>query len=593
MSSAGALERVAGLVPGVGVAAHYDGRWLWADVRAALVLTAVLIPVGMGYAQASGLPAHTGLYATIVPMLAYAVFGPSRILVLAPDSALAPILLVSITPLASGDPVLAIALAGLLSVMVGTLLVVGGVLRLGFVTDLLSVPIRTGFLNALGLLVLASQLPGLVGLEVEATGPVGQVTGAVAGIAHGEVSAPAAALGVGTLSVILVFRLLPVPTVTGPIVAVVAAVGVTVLAGLQDHVPVVGEIPRGLPGPALGGLGWADVGALAGPALGVALIAFADTIALSRAYSTRLHENVGGNREMTGLGLANIAGGLFGGFAVSASGSRTPVAEQAGARTQLAHVLSAVLIAAFMLLAPQATEFLPEAVLAAVVMVAALSLLDAGRYLRLWRMDRVDAALSTAALLGVFLVGVLEGLGVAIALSFVAFVVRAWRPYRTELGLVPGRRGYHDRRRHAEARRVPGVLILRFDAPLFFVNAGLFNQWIRRSVGVAMRQLSAEGGRRPTTLVLAAEPITDVDTTAAEELADVDDWLAGQGIALVLAELKGPAKDALDRYGMNGRFGPERFAPTVGAAVDAVTGRLRDDIDEGPEQRTDLGGTPG
>ncbi|MCY1159449.1 MAG: hypothetical protein MOP51_2474 [Citricoccus sp.] len=593
MSSAGALERVAGLVPGVGVAARYQRRWIWADARAALVLTAVLIPVGMGYAQASGLPAYTGLYATIVPMLAYAVFGPSRILVLAPDSALAPILLVTITPLAAGNESRAVALAGLLSIMVGVLLVLGGVLRLGFVTDLLSLPIRTGFLNALALLVLASQLPGLVGLDVDAADPLGQVTGTVAGIAAGEASPVAAALGLGTLTVILGFRLLPVAKVTGTIIAVVAAVVITVLFGLQDRVPMVGEIPRGLPTPALGGLGWPDVGALAGPAVGVALIAFADSIALSRAYSARQQEDVGGNQEMAGLGLANIAGGLFGGFAVSASGSRTPVAEQAGAKTQLAHVLSALLIMAFMLLAPGATSYLPEAVLAAVVMVAALSLLDVGRYLRLWRMDRVDAALSTATLLGVFLVGVLEGLGLAIGLAFVAFVVRAWRPYRTELGLVAGLRGYHDLQRHPEATRVPGILILRFDAPLFFVNAGLFNQWVRRSVRRAVRQVRTAGGTPPTTLVLAAEPITDVDTTAAEELADLDDWLAGQGVTLLLAELKGPVKDSLERYGMAGRFGPERFPPTVGAAVDAVTGRLREDIDETPEERLDLRGEPG
>jgi MFS superfamily sulfate permease-like transporter len=433
----------------------------------------------------------------------------------------------------------------------------------------------------------------VVGVDVDASGPVDQVTGTVAGVASGAGSPAAAVLGIGSLVVIVAFRALPVAKVTGTIVTVAAAVAITALSGLQDRVPMVGEIPRGLPTPALGGLEWPDVGALTGAAFGVTLIAFADTIALSRVYAARQQENVGGNQEMVGLGIANIAGGLFGGFPVSASGSRTPVAEQAGARTQLAHVLSAVLIVAFMLLAPWAPRYLPEAVLAAVVMVAALGLLDVGGYLRLWRMDRMDAMLSTATLLGVFLVGVLEGLGVAIGLAFVAFVVRAWRPYRTELGLVSGTRGYHDLQRHPEASRVPGVLILRFDAPLFFVNAGLFNQWVRRSVGIALRQVRAEGGIQPSTLVLAAEPITDLDTTAAEELADVDDWLAGQGINLVLAELKGPVKDTLERFGMGARFGPERFAPTVGAAVDAVTGRLRGDLDEGPAERTDLGGEPG
>lgn len=576
------------LVPGLGVAAAYDRRWLWADLRAGVVLTAVLIPVGMGYAQASGLPAHTGLYATIVPLLVYAFVGPSRILVLGPDSALAPILLAAIVPLAAGDEQRAIALAGLLAVMVGVLLAFGGVLRLGYVTDLLSVPIRTGYLNALALVVMVSQLPALLGVDVDADGPLGQVAGVVAGLAGGELVPMAASLGLGSLAVILAFRCVPRrrwpgAKVTGIIVAVAAAVVVTVVWQLQDEVPVVGSMPRGLPAPALGGLTWADVGILAGPAAAVALIAFADTITISRALSARRGEAVGGNQEMAGLGIANIAGGLLGGFPVSASGSRTPVAEQAGSKTQLTGIVGAAMIVVFMLGAPGATEFLPEAVLAAVVITAALGFLDVGHYVRLWQMDRTDAVLATAAFLGVFFVGVLEGIGLAIGLAFVAFVVRAWRPYRTELGLMLGRRGYHDRRRHPDAERVPGILILRFDAPLFFVNGGLFNQWVRQAVQRAVRENRGSGREPLGTLVLASEPITDLDTTAAEELVDLDDWLASRGITLVFAELKGPVKDTLERYGLNGRFTDERFAPTVGAAVDAITGELRKDIEDTPD----------
>lgn len=573
------------LVPGIGVATAYDRRWVWDDLRAGVVLTAVLIPVGMGYAQASGLPAHTGLYATIVPLLAYALFGPSRILVLGPDSALAPILLAAIVPLAAGDERRAVALAGLLAVMVGALLVVGGVLRLGFVTDLLSVPIRTGYLNALALVVMISQLPALLGVDVAAGVPLSQITGVAAALAGGQATPLAASLGLGSLGVILAFRCVPRrrwpgAKVTGLIVAVAAAVAVTVLWQLQDEVPVVGSMPRGLPAPALGGLTWADVGLLAGPAAAVALIAFADTITISRAMSARRGEAAGGNQEMAGLGIANIAGGLLGGFPVSASGSRTPVAEQAGSKTQMTGVVGALLIVVFMLGAPGATEYLPEAVLAAVVITAALGFLDLGHYVRLWQMDRTDAVLATAAFLGVFFVGVLEGIGLAIGLAFVAFVVRAWRPYRTELGLMRGRRGYHDMRRHPDAERVPGILILRFDAPLFFVNGGLFNQWVREAVQRCVRE-NLQSGRRPLgTLVLASEPITDVDTTAAEELVDLDSWLASRGIILVFAELKGPVKDTLERYGLSGRFTEERFAPTVGAAVDAITGELRRDIED-------------
>lgn len=576
------------LVPGIGVAAAYDRRWFWADLRAGVVLTAVLIPVGMGYAQASGLPAHTGLYATIVPLLVYAVVGPSRILVLGPDSALAPILLAAIVPLAAGNEQRAVALAGLLAVMVGMLLVCGGVLRLGFVTDLLSVPIRTGYLNALALVVIVSQLPALLGVDIDADQTLGQVGGVVGAVGRGEAGPIAASLGVGSLVVMLAFRCVPRrrwqgARVTGLIVAVAAGVVVTVVWRLQDEVPVVGSMPRGLPAPAISGLTWADVGALAGPAAAVALIAFADTISISRTLSARRGEAVGGNQEMAGVGIANIAGGLLGGFPVSASGSRTPVAEQAGSKTQLTGVVGAVLIVVFMLGAPGATDYLPEAVLAAVVITAALGFLDIKRYLRLWKMDRTDAVLATAAFLGVFFVGVLEGIGLAIGLAFAAFVVRAWRPYRTELGLMRGRRGYHDRRRHPDAERVPGILILRFDAPLFFVNGGIFNQWVRRTVQRAVREDRSSGRERLRTLVLASEPITDVDTTAAEELVDLDDWLASRGITLVFAELKGPVKDTLERFELSDRFTDERFAPTVGAAVDAITGELRKDIDDTPD----------
>jgi high affinity sulfate transporter 1 len=588
MASPAARDRAKRLMPGLAVAASYDRSRLLPDLRAGLVLTAVLIPVGIGYAQASGLPAHTGLYATIVPLLAYALFGPSRILVLGPDSALAPILAVTLAALAGGDEARAVALAGLMSIMVGAMLLLGGVLRLGFVTDLLSTPIRIGFLNGLALVVVLSQLPDLLGLEVEAERPFAQVRDLLAGIGGGEMQADAALLGLGTLVVMVVARAAFGLRGSGMVGAVALAVAATVLLGLQAEVPTVGPMPQGLPAPALGGLAWSDVPALLGPAAGVALISFADTAALSHAYAAKRNEAVSGNQEMAGLGLANIASGLLGGFAVSASTSRTPVAEQAGATSQLAGVVGAVLILVFMQLIPGATAYLPEAVLAAVVIVAAAGFVDVAGYARLWRLERTDALLSTAAFLGVFLVGVLQGITLAIGLAFVAFVIRAWRPYRTELGLVRGRRGYHDRHRNPEAERIPGLLILRFDAPLFFANGGLFDQWVRRAVGTARREIAAEGGQPPTTLILAAEPVTDLDTTAAEALVDVDDWLASEGITLVLAELKGPIKDTLSRYGLDDRFPPDRFQPTVGAAVDAVTGRLRDDIDEGPDERTDV-----
>ncbi len=573
-------------VPGVAAVRTYRRSWLWSDVRAGAVLTALLVPAGMGYAQAAGLPAYTGLYATIVPMLAYAVFGPSRILVIGPDSSLAPIIAAAIIPLAAGNADRLVGLAGLLALLVGTVLVVGGLLRLGFLTDLLSKPIRLGYLNAIGLLVLVSQIPKLLDIPVVSgtlSAEVGQLVG---GITQGRVGPVAAAVGVASLAVILVLRRLWSGRIPGTLVVVVAGPALTWLADLGTRLAVVGPMPRGVPAPSLSGIAWSDIPGLAGAAFGIAFIAFADTAVLSRTLAARRGEAVNGSREMTGLGLANIATGVLGGFPVSGSASRTPVAEAAGARSQLTGIVGALLVGLFMLVAPQLTSFLPEAVLAAVVIVAAGGLIDARSAYRLWRVDRSDAVLSVLTFVGVLITGALWGIVVAIGLSMLALAVHAWRPYRAELGLIEGTRGYHDRSRHPEARRISGLLILRWDAPVFFANSGIFAGWVRRSADLAARE--APPGHPLRTVVLAAEPITDLDTTGMDSLLALDDYLTARGLRLVLAEVKGPIKDVIAKHGQTARF-TGRFAPTVGAAVDAHTGVLRSDI---VDARGDVAGLP-
>jgi high affinity sulfate transporter 1 len=555
--------------PGVQVLANYQRSWLRSDLTAGVVLTALLIPAGIGYAQAAGLPPETGLYATIVPLLAYAVVGPSRILVLGPDSSLAPIIAASIMPLSGGDPQRAVALAGLLAILMGLLLVLGGIFRLGFVTNLLSKPIRVGYLNGIALVVVASQIPKLLGFSVDSDTLIGDVRATVEAVGDGEVDGTACAVGLVSLAVIVAFRAWW-RRVPGVLVAVVGAIVAVAVMGWRDELPVVGALPQGLPAPALGGLEWRDVWSLLGPAFGIALIAFADTAVLSRVFATRHGEVVDGSREMRGVGVANLASGLLGGFAVSASSSRTPVAEQAGGRTQLVGVTGALLIVVFVLLTPGLTGYLPSSTLAAVVIVAASGLFDGRAVHRLLRVSRVEGLLSVVALLGVALVGVLEGIVIAVGLSLAAFVVQAWRPYRAELVRLPGVRGYHDVGRHPEGDRIPGVVIVRFDAPLFFANGSMFDDYVRAVV--------ADAGPDVRTVILAAEPITQIDTTAVDELVELDDYLAAAGRRLVIAEMKGPVKDRLVRYVGDGRFGPERFAPTVGAAVDAVVGRERHDI---------------
>jgi high affinity sulfate transporter 1 len=519
----------------------------------------------MGYAEAAGLPAYAGLYATIIPLLAYAVVGPSKILVLGPDSSLAPLIAAAVLPLAvADDPESALALAGILGVLVGVILLVGGFLHLGFVTELLSKPIRLGYLNAIALIVVVGQLPKLLGFSVDASGLIREIGEIGQSVIRGEIDPVAAAMGIGSLAVIIGFRIW-LPRIPGVLVAVIGAIILSAALGLTDDIGMVGALPAGLPLPTFGGVDWGDVVQLVGPAAGIALIAFADTGVLSRTFAARRGDDVNGSTEMKAVGVANIAGGLFGGFPISASGSRTPVAEQSGARTQLACIVGALAVLAFVLVAPGVTTYLPDATLGAVVIVAATALVDVDGMVRMWRMSTVEFGLAIAAFLGVALVGVLQGILVAIGLSFVAVVAQAWQPYRTELVQTADRPGFHDVERHPDGHRIPGLVLVRFDAPLFFANGEIFDEYVRSVVATAPTPVE--------WVIVAAEPITGLDTTAVDELVDLDTYLEGKGIRLAFAEMKGPIKDRLIRFGVGDRFDSSHFYPTVESAVTAFHNR--------------------
>ncbi|MEU2003321.1 SulP family inorganic anion transporter [Rhodococcus sp. NPDC019627] len=561
MSWTGSLAQL----PGIATARAYRREWLRPDITAGLVLTALLIPAGMGYAEAAGLPAYAGLYATIIPLLAYAVVGPSKILVLGPDSSLAPLIAAAVLPLAvADDPESALALAGILGVLVGVILLVGGFLHLGFVTELLSKPIRLGYLNAIALIVVVGQLPKLLGFSVDASGLIREIGEIGQSVIRGEIDPVAAAMGIGSLAVIIGFRIW-LPRIPGVLVAVIGAIILSATLGLTDDIGMVGALPAGLPLPSFGGVDWGDVGKLVGPAAGIALIAFADTGVLSRTFAARRGDDVNGSTEMKAVGVANIAGGLFGGFPISASGSRTPVAEQSGARTQLACVVGALAVLVFILVAPGITTYLPDATLGAVVIVAATALVDVKGMVRMWRMSSVEFGLAVAAFLGVALVGVLQGILVAIGLSFVAVVAQAWQPYRTELVRTSDRPGFHDIERHPDGQRIPGLVLVRFDAPLFFANGEIFDEYVRSVVATAPTPVE--------WVIVAAEPITGLDTTAVDELVDLDTYLESKGIRLAFAEMKGPIKDQLIRFGVGDRFDSTHFYPTVESAVTAFHNR--------------------
>jgi len=545
-------------VPGIQLARTYQLPWLKSDLAAGAALSAALIPAGMAYAEAAGLPAVTGLYASVVPMLFYAVFGPARVIIVGPDSSLAPMIAAALLPLAGRDPAHAVALAGVLAILIGIFLVAGRIFRLGFITGLLSKPIRVGYLNGIALAIMVSQLPRLLGITVSGDTLPAKATETVEAVLRGAANPVALLFGVATVAIIVAGRFLPWK-VPGVLLAVAASIAAAAALDLKDAMPMVGALPPGLPAPALAGITMHDVAGLIGPAAGIALIAFADTSTLSKSLAGRRGIHTSGNQEMGALGIANVASGMLGGFPVCGSSSRTPIALDAGARTPFSGIVAALLVVVFMVAAPEVTAFLPTTTLAAVVIVAAASLVDFKTMLRLVRMSRMETALLIATFLGVAFVGVLQGIVIAIGLSLIAFVRRAWDPYRTELASLEDVPGYHDLSRHPEGQRVPGLVIARFDAPLFFANGAVFAEHIRHLVANAPGPVK--------WVIVASEAITDLDTTALDDLVELDDELAGQGISLVFAELKGPVKDRLLKFGVSSRFGPDHFFPTVNNAV--------------------------
>ena len=548
-------------MPGLTALRRYETAWLPRDLMAGLVLTAMLVPVGIAYAVASGVPGIHGLYATIFPLLAYALFGPSRILVVGPDSSLAAVILAVVLPLSGGDPARAVAVAAGMAIVSGLVCVLIGVLKLGFVTELLSKPIRYGYMNGIALTVLISQVPRLLGFGIDGTGPLRDLLEIWRAVVDGRVNPATCAVGIGTLAAILLLRRWP--RVPGLLVAVATATIAVSVFGLDGSagVAVLGPLPQGLPTLSLPALTLADLGQLLVGGTAVAMVAFADTSVLSRSYAARLGTPVDANQEMVGLGAANLAAGMFQGIPISSSASRTPVAEAAGAQTQLTGVVGAVAVAALLVLAPDLLEHLPASALAAVVIVAAMGLFEVGDLRRIHRQQAWEFWLSMLCFAGVAVFGVIQGIGIALAVAIAEFLWDGWRPHSAVLGRVDGVRGYHDVARYPDARRVPGLVLFRWDAPLFFANAELFRQRLSRAIASSPTPV-----RR---VVVTAEPVTSIDITSADMLRELEASLRASGIELCFAEMKDPVKDKLRRFELFERFGDAGFQPTVGAAVDA------------------------
>ncbi|HWC70747.1 MAG TPA: sulfate permease [Actinomycetota bacterium] len=549
-------------MPGLAALRGYRREWLPKDVVAGLVLTALLVPQGMAYAELAGLPAITGLYTSILCLLGYAVFGPSRILVLGPDSSLGPMIAATIAPLmvAGGDPVRAIALSSMLALLAGAVMILAGVAKLGFVADLLSKPTQIGYMNGLALTILVGQLPKLFGYSVDADGLVDEAVAFVDGLVDGETVVAALSIGVASLLIILGLQR-RLPKVPAVLVSVVLAIAAVELFDLVDRgVSVVGPLPGGFPPLTMPDVSWSDLPLLLGGALGIVLVALADTISTASAFAARQGQHVHGNQEMIGIGVSNVAAGFFQGFPVSTSGSRTAVAEQAGAKSQVTGLVGALAILLLLLVAPDLLRNLPQPTLAAVVIAASISLADIPATIRLWKQRRTEFLLTIAAFLGVALLGVLPGILVAVALSILNVFRRAWWPYQTRLGRVEGLPGFHDVRQYPNGEQLPGLVMYRFDAPLIFANCRTFREETTELV-------NATPGLR--WIVVAAEPITDVDTTAADMLEELDVWLNARDVSLVFAEIKDGVRAKIERYELTRTIDPGHFFPTIEAAIEA------------------------
>jgi high affinity sulfate transporter 1 len=546
-------------LPGVRTFAGYDPSWLRHDVAAGLVLATMLVPVGIAYAEASGVPGIYGLYATIVPLLAYALFGPSRILVLGPDSALAAVILAVLLPLAAGDPARAVALAGMMAIVSGVVCIAAGLARLGFITELLSKPIRYGYMNGIALTVILSQTPKLLGVSVSADGPLLQIAAIVRAVANAEVHLPTFAIGAATLAVILLLK--GHPRLPGILVAVLAATLAVAVFDLDAMgVGVLGPLQGGLPAFAVPTVALEDLVPVIVGGVTVALVSFADTSVLSRSYAARMKTRVDPNQEMVGLGAANLAAGLFQGFPISSSSSRTPVAEAAGSKTQLTGVVGALSIALLLVLAPDLLRDLPQCALAAVVIASAIGLVEVADLRRIYRIQRWEFWLSVVCFVGVAVFGAIPGIAIAVVIAVVEFLWDGWRPHSAVLGRVDQVNGYHDITRYPNARLVPGLVMFRWDAPLFFANAEAFHDRVMSAVASAPTKVHR--------VVVAAEPVTSVDVTAADVVAELDDALNAMGIELCFAEMKDPVKDKLKRFGLLERLGEDAFQATLGEAVD-------------------------
>lgn len=550
-------------LPGAADLRHYRRAWLRGDVMAGLTVAAYLIPQVMAYATLAGLPPVAGLWAALVPMAVYAIVGSSSQLSVGPESTTALMTAAALAPLAIGDPTRYAALAAALAILVGIVCLLAALCRLGFLAEMLSRPVLIGYMTGVAVLMIGSQLGKVTGIDVDGDQFVQQITSFAAHI--GETNWPTLAMSVSVLALLLaLFRFFP--SSPGALVAVLAATAAVWLLDLQRHgITVIGEIPAGFATLGVPAVSTADLLSLGVAALGISVVAFSDNVLTARTFGSRKNETIDPNAELRALGVCNLATGVTQGFPVSSSGSRTALGDAAGSRTQLYSLVMLAVVVAVLVLGGDLLAGFPTAALGALVVYAALRLIDVDAFRRLARFRRSELVLAVATTVAVLGIGMLYGVLVAIALSALDTLRRIARPHDGVLGYVPGLSGMHDIDDYPQAEEVPGLVVYRYDAPLFFANAENFR--LRAMAAVEQARYRVEW------FVYNAEANVDPDLTAIDALEQLRTDLTRRGIVFAMARVKQDLLDDLVASGFYDELGPNRIFPTLPTAVQAFRDR--------------------
>ena len=547
------------LLPGLWVLRQYQRSWLRGDVVAGVTVAAYLVPQVMAYAEVAGLPAITGLWAVVAPLAVYAILGSSRQLSVGPESTTALMTAAAVGAMVAGNSERYAETAAALAIAVGLLCVLGWLGRLGFLANLLSRPVLVGYMAGIAVLMIISQLGKITRIDVEGDSTFAELRSFVRQL--DQTHLPTLALAVGMLVLLFAIRHW-FPRLPGPLIAMLLAAGIVAVFNLEElGVAVVGEIPRGLPFPAVPDFSGIELAKLIPAAVGVAIVGYSDNVLTARAFAAKRHESIDSGQEFLALGVANVAAGLFHGFPVSSSGSRTALGDAMGSRTQLNSLVSMVSVLLTMLFLGPLLAVFPRAALGAVVIYAATRLVDIAELRRIAHFRRSEFVLALSTTAAVLTLGVLAGIGVAIALSILDLLRRIAKPHDGVLGYVPGMAGMHDVDDYPAGRQVPGLVVYRYDSPLFFANAEDFKARALLAVDEAPEEVE--------WFLLNAEANIDVDLTAVDALDELRRVLAERDIVFAMARVKYELRDLLITGGFVEKVGEQRIFTTLPTAVDA------------------------